>query len=99
MEAVAVRILELRGHLVPRMEELGFSLYLPGVPREAQSGIITFVCPQEMVSQLPPLLEAEKIHVSFRRNRAGQGLLRVSPHFYNTEEDLDRLLAVVRRAI
>jgi selenocysteine lyase/cysteine desulfurase len=98
VEAVAERILELRAYLVPRMEALGFSLYAAGVPREAQSGIITFSCPAELWTRLPPVLEAEKITVSFRRNRAGQGLLRVSPHFYNTEEDLDRLLAALRGA-
>ena len=26
------------------------------------------------------------------------GFLRCSPHFYNTEEDIDRLLAVLSRA-
>jgi selenocysteine lyase/cysteine desulfurase len=26
------------------------------------------------------------------------GFIRVSPHLYNTEEDIERLLSVVRRA-
>ena len=38
-------------------------------------------------------LAAERVAVSLRH-----GYIRVSPHLYNTEEDIERLLSVVRRA-
>jgi cysteine desulfurase/selenocysteine lyase len=50
-----------------------------------RGGIVSFADanPEATVAQLA----ARGIHVSARR-----GFVRVSPHFYNTEEDVDRLL-------
>ena len=33
---------------------------------------------------------AERVHLAFRR-----GMLRVAPHLYNTDRDIDRVLAVL----
>jgi selenocysteine lyase/cysteine desulfurase len=37
-------------------------------------------------------LKHEKIIVSYR-----EGGVRVSPHFYNSDEEVDRLIAVLKR--
>lgn len=37
-------------------------------------------------------LTAARVHISLRADRAGQQYLRVSPHFYNTDAELHRLL-------
>ena len=40
-------------------------------------------------------LESHCIATSLRHNRAGNPLLRFSPHFYNTEAEMDRVAEVV----
>ena len=40
-------------------------------------------------------LEEKKIIVSLRANREGQQFIRVSPHFYNTQAELERLLELL----
>jgi cysteine desulfurase/selenocysteine lyase len=44
----------------------------------------------EMTGQMFERLRAAQIHVSLR-----EGALRISPHLYNSERDIDRLLAVL----
>jgi selenocysteine lyase/cysteine desulfurase len=54
-----------------------------------RSGIICFQAkgdPLELLARS----EAERIVIAVR-----MGIVRVSPHFYNTEEEIDRLLALL----
>jgi cysteine desulfurase/selenocysteine lyase len=44
----------------------------------------------EMTAQMFERLRAAQVHVSFR-----EGALRISPHLYNSERDMDRLLTVL----
>ena len=46
------------------------------------------------------LAALEKAHIvaSLRHDRAGRDYLRFSPHFYNTEAELDRAVAVLSDA-
>ena len=44
----------------------------------------------EMTAQMFERLRAAQVHVSLR-----EGALRISPHLYNSERDIDRLLAVL----
>ena len=94
IEEVARRLLLLRRHLVPRMQELGFTLYGTPQPEPAQlSGIMAFRYPDGPdPARLQGLLAERKISVSHRHNRQGESLLRVTPHFYNTEAELDLFL-------
>ena len=46
----------------------------------------------EDADDLAAALLQRDVHVSAR-----QGLVRVSPHFYNDEEDIDRFLGELRR--
>ena len=78
------RILRLTDHLIKAVKELGFRLQTPE-DAECRSGIVNFLIddPKEKVENL----RKKGIVVSAR----AQGI-RVSPHFYNTEEEIDRLL-------
>jgi selenocysteine lyase/cysteine desulfurase len=90
---IAARILQLREYLIKAMGEIGYETYLPEpVEKANRSGIISFKLGAEDRSlRLAERVAEAGISVSLRHNRAGEKLLRVSPHFYNTEAELDRL--------
>ena len=84
IEEIEKRVIELTDYLIERVKEVGWKLQTPEEP-ENRSGIVNFLVdkPKENVEKL-----AEKgIIVSARANG-----IRVSPHFYNTKKEIDRLV-------
>ena len=98
MERVAGRILELKRVLVDRLEGLGFEVVGPREGRAA-SGITTVAHPQRKASEFYRLLEEAGVVVSLRYDREGREYLRLSPHFYNTEEEFERLEDLLKQAL
>ncbi len=98
IERVAERILELKGFLVPRLEGLGFEVLGPR-NGSAASGTTTFWHPRVGAERVYGELEAGGVVGSLRHDRQGRGYVRLSPHFYNTEEELERVLELLRGAL
>ena len=98
IENVSARLLALKAHLIPRLEALGFEV-LPPTSGAAASGITTATrnhgTPLDKVFEH---LAAHRVTVSLRHNRAGVPHLRFSPHVYNTETELDRVLYLIASA-
>ena len=91
---IAGHIRGLTGHLIEGLRTLGVELVIPAEP-EARSGIVTFsVGTSGQNLKLMDDLLAQKILVSVRYT-SNVGGVRVSCHFFNTTEDLDRLLNAV----
>jgi selenocysteine lyase/cysteine desulfurase len=90
MEAVEGRILGLTKHAIEGLEHLGFKVVSPQGEGE-RSGIVCFklhperkdLSPQQLVDELA----SRNIHVAARGE-----VMRISPHFYNTIEEIDVLL-------
>ena len=90
MEVVEARILGLTGYAIAGLERLGYPVISPQGTGE-RSGIVCFqphparqdVTPQHIVEELA----VRNIHIAARGTVA-----RISPHFYNTLEDIDTLL-------
>ncbi len=78
------RILQLTENLLEKVEQLGFKSQTPK-DQKCRAGIINFLIdkPEERVEQLLK----KGIIVSARSHG-----IRVSPHFYNTEEEIDRFI-------
>lgn len=87
-DTVARRVWGLGDRLISRLEERGFRLYSSRLPGE-RSGIFSFVTPGNP-AQVATRLRRNGIEVAVRSGR-----LRVSPHFYNNDEDIERLLAAL----
>ncbi len=96
---VSGRILELGGRIAEGVKARGFA---PAPPWDAscaadaqgcRSGIVSFSGRRGEMEEKFRRLSAEGIDVSLRRNREGLDLMRVSPHFYNTAEEVDRFLS------
>ncbi|MGC8841005.1 MAG: aminotransferase class V-fold PLP-dependent enzyme [Candidatus Sumerlaeaceae bacterium] len=89
IDTIADRIFELTEWLIDRVVAKRYELVTPR-PRQQRAGIVCVrkdgVAPAELVKQL----QEQKILVAARR-----GFLRISPHFYNDEEELKRLVDVM----
>jgi selenocysteine lyase/cysteine desulfurase len=99
-EAVAARILALRAAIVAGARARGFTVYPDDhgageTPPEACSGIVSLAHASIDVHDAARRLAAAGIVVSSRYTREGLRLMRISPHAYNTGEEVDRLLAQV----
>jgi cysteine desulfurase / selenocysteine lyase len=80
-------VLDLSGYLIDRLEQRGVEVITPKAESE-RAGIISFnISDAEKVFER---LHNQNIIISLR-----QGRLRVSPHFYNTEEEMRKLLAAI----
>ena len=64
-------------------------------PAENASGIVTFLKPDTEMREVHQRLEADGIVTSLRLDRQGQAYIRLSPHFYNTDEELRRVVALL----
>ena len=83
---VAERVLDLTARLRSGLVAQGHSVFGPRARHEA-SGIVSFVPRQGTADRLLDWFLAHRVQVAARG-----GMVRVAPHFYNTEEEIDRVL-------
>ena len=97
-QTVAARIGALVSRLAAALRELGF---LPAGPTEGPHacGILAVTHPTADLSRLFQTLQDKKITASLRHDAQRCAYLRWAPHFYNTEEEIDRAVSVVRETI
>ena len=93
-QVVAARIGGLAGRLAAGLGELGFEPAGPVAGANA-SGILAVTHPRAEMPEVFRRLQENRVTASLRHDRAGKGYLRWSPHFYNTEEEIDRVVALV----
>jgi len=96
IDKIARRILSIRSRLVSGLTELGFTLLGENNTPMHQSGIITVAHPTRNVASEHKRLLENGIVCSPRQDRQGNQYLRFSPHFYNSEDEIDRVLEVLK---
>jgi selenocysteine lyase/cysteine desulfurase len=84
------RVLQLTGYLCDRVRSAGCEVFSSRTPGE-ESGIVSLLTPNREPKTLLKKCKAAGIIVNVRGGR-----LRVSPHAYNTIEEIDRFVAVIR---
>lgn len=94
-QKIAEHVYGLTDKLIAGLRELPVTL-VTWFPRQNRAGIVTFSAggPQENIKLMNQLLE-KRILVSVRYT-SNVGGIRVSCHFFNSEEDVDRLLAALK---
>ena len=97
-DAIEARILELKAHLVNQLRGLDFDI-IGQMEGPAASGITTFSHKQVPAEKLFAALEAERVVASLRHDREGRSYLRFSPHFYNTEAEIDHAVRILHGAL
>ena len=96
IDRIAEQILSLRARLIHGLEPAGYRLL--GKPDPATgSGIVTFSHPARDLTEVFQRMTQERIFCSQRQDRQGIQYLRFSPHFYNSEAEIDRVLEIARR--
>ena len=73
----------------------GFTVLQPDPPPENVGGVLSFFRPDMESAELIRRLEAARVTATIRKLPDGQSVVRFSPHFYNTDEELRVALAAL----
>ena len=92
IENIARELLRKRAWLVPALQAKGYAVLHADAPPANAGAIISFHQPGKDLAPLHQKLLAANIVTSLRADRAGRQYLRLSPHFYNTDAELQRVL-------
>jgi selenocysteine lyase/cysteine desulfurase len=95
VENIARELLRKRAWLVPALQQKGYEVFYADAPPGAASGIVTFHRPGSDLPALHEKLTTAKIVTSLRADRKGNRYIRLSPHFYNTDAELQRMLGLL----
>jgi selenocysteine lyase/cysteine desulfurase len=95
VENIAKELLRKRALLVPALQAKGFTVLHADAPAENASGIVSFCRPGSSLAELQQKLTDGGVVTSLRTDRTGQKYIRLSPHFYNTDAELQRMLELV----
>ncbi len=92
IENIEEKVISLNDHLIDGLSELGLEFSSNNSPLN-RSGITTFNLPEGMKQEreLERWLTKHNIYTTLRYT-SGVGGIRVSPHYYNSREDVERLL-------
>ena len=92
---IAAELLRKRALLVPALQAKGFTVLNADAKPENASGIVSFFQPGKDLTALNQKLSEAGIVASLRTDRKGQNYIRLSPHFYNTDAELRRVLELL----
>jgi selenocysteine lyase/cysteine desulfurase len=92
LQTIEARILDLTDSLIAGLQSRGCTITTPIAHRRERSGIVCFRHPSVAPATLAEHLRAAGVIVSLRGD-----IIRVSPHFYNSDEDLGRLVDALPR--
>jgi cysteine desulfurase / selenocysteine lyase len=92
IDAIAAELLRKRAFLVPALQARGFTVLGANAAPENTSGIVSFTKADADMPAVQQRLETAGIVTSLRTDRTGKRYVRLSPHFYNTDAELQHLL-------
>lgn len=95
IENISAELLRKRDLLIPTLQQKGFSILNADAKTENASGIVSFFQPGKDLTALHKKLAEAGIVTSLRVDRKGQNYIRVSPHYYNTDTELRRVLDLI----
>ena len=95
VENIASELLRKRAWLLPELQKRGFTILNADAKPENAASIISFLQPGKDMTALHKKLDDAGIITSLRTDRAGKNYIRLSPHFYNTDAELQRVLELL----
>ena len=94
IQTISRRLKKLNNHLVEGLEALNCKILGPREEKNS-SGIKTFSLPTGHAPDIFRHLAESGVIASCRKDREGNDLLRFSPHFYNSEEEITQALEIL----
>lgn len=95
VDNIARELLRKRSWLIPQLQAKGYSVLNADASIGNASGIVTFFKKDADMPALHQKLLDANIVTSLRIDRAGQRYIRLSPHFYNTDAELQQVIGLV----
>jgi cysteine desulfurase/selenocysteine lyase len=95
VENITAELLRKRAWLVPALQAKGFTVLNADARTENASSIISFHQAGKDLTALHKKLTDAGVVASLRADRKGQKYIRLSPHFYNTDSELQRVLELL----
>jgi cysteine desulfurase / selenocysteine lyase len=83
-------ILDNSEYFIKQLDSIGLSPILLGVPREFLSGIVSFRCNNPKTFY--ETLNSNGVECALR-----EGIVRLSPHYYNTIEEIDTVIDILKK--
>jgi selenocysteine lyase/cysteine desulfurase len=95
VDNIATELLRQRAWLGPALQAKGYTVLCADTTPENASGITSFFKSGQDAAELYERLLAANVITHLRTDRAGQRYLRFSPHFYNTNAELQRVVELL----
>ena len=96
IDGIEKRVLGLSEYLIDGLKDLGLKVNTPH-EKEKRAGIVTYTMDRyEDNAASYEAMKKEGVMVAHRYT-GGVGGIRVSPHFFNTEEEIDRVLVIQKK--
>jgi len=92
VENISQQLLRKRALLETTIQAKGYTILQTNSAPENASGIISMFRPGSDLTPLHQKLLDAGIITSLRADRTAQKYIRLSPHFYNTDAEFERLL-------
>lgn len=95
IQNIATELLRKRAWIIPALQSKGYQVLQAAAPPENSGAMISFHKPGVDLAPIHAKLLTQNILTSLRGDRTGQKYLRLSPHFYNTDEELQKVLSLL----
>jgi selenocysteine lyase/cysteine desulfurase len=95
VENITAELQRKRAWLVPALQNQGFTVLNANAKPENASGIVSVHHSGKDLPALHKKLADAGVVTSLRTDRAGKNYLRLSPHYYNTDDELRRVLELM----
>ncbi|MEI7729583.1 MAG: aminotransferase class V-fold PLP-dependent enzyme [Verrucomicrobiota bacterium] len=95
LDNIARELLRKRAWLIPALQDKGWTVLNADAPENNQGGIFTLARPDTDIPAVQARLLEENVVTSLRADRSGKRYLRLSPHYYNTDEELRKVVELL----
>lgn len=95
LPAIAAELRRKRAYLMEKLRQTGWKILGDSIAESYWGGMLSVSHPRRNLAKVFKTLEQQKIRISLREIRGGRQYIRFSPHFYNTNAELDAALAAL----
>lgn len=95
IDNIAAELVRKRAWFVPELQQKGYTVLNAAPSPENAGSMISFFAKDRAMPALHQKLVESGIVTSLRTDRSSQQYIRISPHFYNTDAELRRVLELL----